>query len=152
MDNPDLAGHTMTQSFEKWRDAPYKDTKGYDTIGWGFKMDNPIVKKMLPGAMVKGKLDKAKAKEIFSALYQNAKNDAVSYLGNDSYSKLSEGQRNVINDMSYNLGLNKLSGFKKMKAALIAKDYAGAAREMKDSKWYGQVGNRSKNHILQIQE
>ena len=152
MDNPDLSGHIMTQSFEGWKDAPYKDTKGNDTIGWGFKLDNPIVKKMLPGAMVKGKLDREKAKAIFSALYQNAKNDAVKYLGNDTYSKLSEGKRNVINDMSYNLGLNKLSEFKRMKAAIIAKDYIGAAKEMKNSKWYGQVGNRSKNHFLQIQE
>ncbi len=152
MDNPDLAGHTMTQSFEAWRDSPYKDTKGHDTIGWGFKMDNPIVKKMLPGAMAKGKLDKVKAKKIFSALYNNAKADAIKYLGNDTYGGLTEGQRNVINDMSYNLGLNKLSKFKEMKAALIAKDMQGAAREMKDSKWYGQVGNRSKNHFLQIQE
>jgi GH24 family phage-related lysozyme (muramidase) len=107
MDNPDLAGHMMTQDFEGWEDQPYLDTKKNKTIGWGFNMSHPVVKKMLPGAMVKGRLDKNKAKEIFKVLYNNSKNDAIKYLGADTYNALSEGKRNVINDMSYNLGLKK---------------------------------------------
>ena len=45
-------------------------------------------------------------------------------------------------DMSYNLGYNKVSTFKKMKAALEKKDYCIAADEMVDSKWYKQVKTR----------
>lgn len=49
----------------------------------------------------------------------------------------------VIVNMAFNLGRNRLSGFKKMIAAVDAKDYHTAGNEMVDSKWYGQVGRRS---------
>ena len=34
-----------------------------------------------------------------------------------------------------------------MKKALLARDYKKAANEMIDSKWYGQVGDRSKRLV-----
>lgn len=53
----------------------------------------------------------------------------------------------VIIDMAYNLGGPRLSQFKKLRSALINKDYQTAANEMIDSKWYGQVGSRSANLV-----
>lgn len=47
-------------------------------------------------------------------------------------------------DMTYNLGINGLMRFKKMMAAISCRDYELAALEMKNSKWYKQVGDRSK--------
>jgi lysozyme len=44
--------------------------------------------------------------------------------------------------MSFNLGLNKLKKFKKMKAALDVNDYNTAADEMEDSLWFDQVKDR----------
>ena len=46
--------------------------------------------------------------------------------------------------MAYNLGVDGLLKFKKMWKALEKQDYQTAAEEMKDSKWYHQVGRRSK--------
>ena len=37
--------------------------------------------------------------------------------------------------MSYNLGLNRLKGFKKLQASIVDQDFARAAIEMQDSKW-----------------
>ncbi len=37
--------------------------------------------------------------------------------------------------MAFQLGVNGVANFKKMIAALIARDYAAAAREMLDSNW-----------------
>jgi lysozyme len=51
-------------------------------------------------------------------------------------------QRAIIN-MIFNLGLTKLLNFKKFLAAMEAGDYTTAGKEMLDSRWARQVGNRS---------
>ncbi|MDI9412767.1 MAG: glycoside hydrolase family protein [Bacillota bacterium] len=51
-------------------------------------------------------------------------------------------RQKVLIDMRFNLGLAGLKGFRRMLAALEAKDYRWAAAEMKDSAWYRQVGTR----------
>ena len=52
-------------------------------------------------------------------------------------------RQSVLIDMCFNMGWGKLSGFKKMFAALEREDYAEAAVQMKDSKWYRDVGRRA---------
>ena len=55
----------------------------------------------------------------------------------------------VLVDMAFNLGDNGLGKFVKFRKALMRYDYKSAADEMIDSKWYYQVGNRSKE-LVQI--
>jgi len=55
-------------------------------------------------------------------------------------------QRVCVN-MAFNLGRNRLSKFKNMITAVNEGNYSKAADEMIDSKWYGQVGNRSKELV-----
>jgi GH24 family phage-related lysozyme (muramidase) len=50
-------------------------------------------------------------------------------------------ERALIN-MAFNLGY-RLSGFKKFLAAVNAEDWETAAKEMMDSKWAQQVGDRA---------
>lgn len=64
----------------------------------------------------------------------------------NTFKSLNPKVQSVLTDMSYNMGLKKLSGFKKMKSAIESGDMETAAEEMKNSKWFGQVGNRSKKH------
>ena len=45
--------------------------------------------------------------------------------------------------MVYNIGHNGVSKFKKMIAAIEAKDWDEAANQMQDSKWYNQVAFRA---------
>lgn len=47
----------------------------------------------------------------------------------------------VLVDMNYNLG--STNKFKKMEAAIIAKDWETAAEELMDSKYAEQVGDRA---------
>jgi lysozyme len=49
--------------------------------------------------------------------------------------------------MAFNLGRSRLSKFKKMVTAVNEGNYAKAADEMTDSKWYRQVGRRSKELV-----
>lgn len=45
--------------------------------------------------------------------------------------------------MAFNLGLPRLSSFKKMHSALTGGDFSAAAAESLDSKWAAQVGRRA---------
>jgi lysozyme len=49
----------------------------------------------------------------------------------------------VLIEMVFNLGMPRLMGFKKMLSALERKDYEQAAKEMLNSRWSVQVGNRA---------
>jgi lysozyme len=63
------------------------------------------------------------------------------------YNNQSPIRKAVLLDMCFNIGYTGLMKFKKMWFALANKDYALASREMKDSSWYLQVGNRSKRNV-----
>lgn len=56
-------------------------------------------------------------------------------------------RQKVLIDMAFNLGINGLFSFKKMLSYLKAGDYEKAADEMVNSRWYGQVGDRSKRLV-----
>ena len=51
----------------------------------------------------------------------------------------------VLIDMRFNLGPSRFRGFKRMIAAVKACNYWQAAEEMKDSRWFRQVGIRGRN-------
>lgn len=53
-------------------------------------------------------------------------------------------RQRVLIDMAFNVGVPRLTGFRKMWAAIHCGDYAEAAVEMMDSKWARQVGRRAK--------
>ena len=63
------------------------------------------------------------------------------------YNKLSPTRKAVLLDMCFNIGYAGLMKFKKMWFALGNRDFAEASRQMKDSNWYIQVGNRSKRNV-----
>jgi len=64
------------------------------------------------------------------------------------YNKLSSTRKAVLLDMCFNIGYAGLMKFKKMWFALGNRDFAEASRQMKDSNWYIQVGNRSKRNVI----
>jgi lysozyme len=49
----------------------------------------------------------------------------------------------ILINMHFNIGLSRLKGFKKMLAAVEDKNYGAAAKEMLDSRWAAQVGQRA---------
>ena len=63
------------------------------------------------------------------------------------YQKQSDVRKAVLLDMCFNIGYSGLMKFKKMWFALGERDYPQASREMKDSSWYTQVGNRGKRNV-----
>ena len=61
----------------------------------------------------------------------------------DCYNKLSDVRKSVLIDMCFNLGISRFMQFKNFLAAVDRGDYVDAAREMLDSRWATQVGDRS---------
>jgi lysozyme len=57
--------------------------------------------------------------------------------------KLDEVRQRVLVNMCFNLGIDKLLGFKNALAAMANGVYTTAAAEMQDSLWFGQVGQRA---------
>ena len=67
------------------------------------------------------------------------------------FDRLDPVRKKVVIDMRFNLGPGGFRGFKKMIAALARGDYKAAAAEMVDSKWYREVGNRSKRLVRMME-
>ena len=85
-------------------------------------------------------------------LLANDIEDAIKDLSNfDWFEDLDPVRKKVVIDMRYNLGPTRFRGFKKMIAALARGDYKAAAAEMVDSRWYHEVGNRSKRLVKMME-
>ncbi len=113
---------------------PYNDSLGIPTIGYGTK---------LPLDEVEGEL-----------LLEKRFNDAVSEVKKNIsfFEDLPECAKEVILNMAYNLGVPRLLKFKRMLKALEVKDYRAAAKEMIDSLWYRQVGNRASRLVMKMSQ
>lgn len=122
----------MTKDFEGLRLKPYKCTAGKLTIGYGRNLDDVGISQAEADMLFER--DFAKAEAEVRRLCKEFNIDCESLIEQRFY---------VLTDMMFNLGYGRLSKFKKMLTALSKGDYRAAAREMLDSAWANQVGNRA---------
>jgi hypothetical protein len=82
-------------------------------------------------------------------LYRNdiGKSIAIARKFIDNFDELPTDAKTILVDMAFNLGETRLRKFKKMKIALEENNFKEASEQMKDSKWYGQVGERAKRLV-----
>ena len=66
-----------------------------------------------------------------------------------NYERLSDVRKSVLANMAFNLGLDRLKYFYKMRKCVESDDFDGAAREMLDSLWARQVGRRA-NELAEL--
>jgi lysozyme len=120
---------------EGFRAEPYLDTVNVPTIGYG-------TTKILgrPVQLTDGPIEEPTARQLLRQDLFAACMDAQSVVPN--FDRMNDVRQEVLANMAYNIGKSRLSGFSKMLTAAQALDYEGMAAEMKDSKWYGQVGQR----------
>ena len=64
--------------------------------------------------------------------------------GAEEFEMLPEPIQSVLINMCFNLGATRLRKFRNMLYAVKARDWSEMARQMEDSKWFKQVGRRSK--------
>lgn len=58
------------------------------------------------------------------------------------FANLSEVRQAAVLDLIFNLGPSRFAGFRNFIQAMSLKQYTWAAAELKDSRWYSQVGRR----------
>ena len=127
----------------------YKDTLGIDTIGIGRNLEDRGISKQELDDM-----DIPTIGHIYE--YGITETDAVYLATNDvqiveeellkahpCVAELDAVRQLVLVDMAFNMGVPRLRKFKKMWAAVHAKDFPTAAKEMLDSRWANQVKSRS---------
>lgn len=113
---------------EGLRLKPYMDTLGKLTIGVGRNLTDAGITEVEANLLLDN--------DVTNATRETLRNiPSVKYL--------SQARQDVIISMVFNMGLSHFLQFKKMVAALNTKDYASAAREMLNSQWAHQVGNRA---------
>ena len=106
----------------------YKCSEGIQTLGYGRNVqENGITD--------------ATALQMLDEDIANAERD-MDYLYS-AWRELTPTRQMVLLNMAFNMGRKRLSGFKKMWAAIAAGDFTRAAVEMLDSKWALQVGPRA---------
>lgn len=117
---------------EAKRNRMYKCSAGYNTIGVGHNLDaNPISDRAV---------DIILDDDINIVL--NDLNRAFPW-----WRDMDEVRQVVLADMCFNMGLSTLSFFKNTLKAMEEGRWEDAAKGMENSKWYGQVGNRSKRLV-----
>jgi lysozyme len=119
------------------RNRPYLDTEGKLTIGIGRNLDDVGVHDDEIELMCNNDLDEAErtARRLVS-----------------NFHELDDARKAVLLNMSFNLGYNRLKGFKNMLAAVGRKDWAAASIEMMNSKWAVQVGHRAVRLAYQMRK
>jgi lysozyme len=141
----------------------YKCPADYWTVGVGRNLEGkPLTKSeqehilgcsgLTPDQVIDILKERGVTKDEALFLLANDIEDAIKDLSNfDWFEGLDPVRKKVVIDMRYNLGPTRFRGFKKMIAALARGDYKQAAAEMVDSKWYHEVGNRSKRLVRMME-
>lgn len=129
------------------------------TIGVGYNLNRPEAKEKMEslGLNYENMLSKKQnltdeetltieqVNELYREDIAKAKSDAKRFL--PSLEQQPTSVQTVLVDMSFNMGLTRLSKFKKLKKALEEKKYKEVIKEIKESRYYTQVGERPKRNI-----
>ncbi len=113
---------------EGYRQFPYKCTSGFLSIGHGHNLDINGISKQQALVLLDNDIDWA--------------SDEAQYIF-PGFNKLSPARQAVLINMVFNMGSKNMSTFKRMIAAVEKQDHEAVCREMMDSKWAKQVGNRA---------
>jgi len=109
---------------------PYHCTADVLTIGYG-------------RAIGTNGISKSEAEHLLRNDVEGAASDARKYLGDTAFESLSVERQAVLVNMAFNLGINRLRGFKLLKQAILDGDYAEAKAQMLSSRWAEQVKGRA---------
>ena len=116
---------------ESFRSKPYRDTKGFLTIGFGRNLDAKGISRMEGGVLLADDVN-----EVMEIVENHTRLGWFFKAGH-----LDQIRQEVLADMAFNMGIGGLLEFEKMLAAIKDCDYALASRELKDSSYFNEVGD-----------
>jgi lysozyme len=120
----------------------YNDHLGYPTFGIGHLITENDPEH---GQPLGTPISVDRVREAFEKDVDRVRMDCLKLYPN--FTSLPDDAQLIIANMMFNMGLPRLSQFKKMKAAVDAGDWDEAANQMEDSRWYRQVQNRAERLI-----
>jgi lysozyme len=126
--------------------AVYLDHLGYPTFGIGhlIKEDDPEY-----GLEVDTPVSEERVTEAFQADLDIAISECQALY--DQWDGFPGEVQEILVNMMFNLGRTRLSKFKNMRTAIDNEDWATAAVEGRDSRWYRQVGNRAERLMERLE-
>jgi len=135
-------GTTWLREFEGLELEEYEDTEGHMSIGIGRNLD---IFPLEDGEVIT-------EESCMKWAYDQLEHSRESLFIHMPWLVLQPvNVRMLLTDMAYNMGTQGLLGFKNMLEAIKDGDYPHAARGLRDSKYYGQVGRRGKHHFKLLQ-
>ena len=152
--NPDLVSLKFcVERNEARRHRAYLDSENIPTVGIGFNLRRGDARGKIEAFgldydQVCNQQIELTDDQIDSLLWGDlatAIDDASALFSN--FDELNTARQIILLDMAFNLGKSRLSGFKKMIAAVLAKDWNEAAAQMMDSRWYRQVKSRGERNV-----
>ena len=153
--HPDLASLSVNdhmqfiEPHEGRRNVAYRDTVGIPTVGVGFNLnreDAPALLASVDADLARVVAGTPLTNEQINSLFRHDVTSAMRVAANsvNGFQSLPAPVQQVLVDMAFNLGPTRLRGFRNMLDAINHRDYGRAADEMVNSRWYSQVGNRSR--------
>jgi len=137
---------TYIKGNEGYSSKTYLDSLGKRTTGYGFNLEEPMIRRFVHADVLAGKRDltKQEADDIYmNKVMPIVTTDARNFAGKEVFDALSPARKMVLLDLSYNLGGPNLGTFKKMQASIKKGDYTTAAQELLRSKYAKQVPERA---------
>ena len=132
----DLAADQI-EADEGRRTHAYVDTVGKVTIGVGFNLTDVGLWDDEIDYILKNRVNEA------------AVNAATLF---DFSDEISDQRKAALINMAYNLGKERLAGFHTLISCVAARDWAGAADAMLNSRWASQVGARADRLAKHLRE
>jgi len=129
---------------EGYRRFPYFDTEGLLTIGTGHLIHHTEIPRGLHtlGDLYEWMTDASRHEDWLVEDINEAMSVAKTWLG-PVLTQMTDVRQRVIVELAFQLG-NRLHGFEKMKAAILAQDYDLAADEGLRSRWSQQTPQRAR--------
>ena len=125
----------------------YNDHLGYATFGIGHLVieGDPEL-----GAPVGTPVTEERVKACFEKDVATVLEDCKKL--HDGWDGYPEEVKQIVANMMFNMGLTRLSKFKKHNTALFCGDWKTAAIEGRDSRWYKQVTNRAERLMSRLEK
>ena len=111
---------------------------GKDHIGWGINLEEVLPDELLEYLGVEDedeieKITQEQADYLRDYYINIAEKDAISVFRDELWESLTDLRREVLTNLSYNLGINRFKKFRKMIGGVKDGDWAYAAEQMLDS-------------------
>ena len=131
----------------------YKDTMGHPTVCYGFNLDRVDARSKIES--VRGDFNKVYAGGCLSQGQCDTLlgGDIATAEGNEKkiFGSVCECVRNVLIDMTFNLGYPKMRGFTEFIGLIKAETWKSAGEDLKTTLWCRQVGRRCSEDVEQIE-